>query len=556
MVNTAIGVFAILFPLQSPRIQESILGQISTFLTSTAAQKDPAQKAALTANIALALLITLKVANGEASSPATNIQSATVEKTLQDMLHTFVTDPDESIRKLAAEALGRLCSICGNDLIAREVSQLIDLIVANREPHARAGCALALSCIHSQLGGMAAGFHLKNILGILMSLTADPHPVVHFWALESLGKVIDSAGLTFYGYVSSTIGLLGQLYVLDSHNVEAPSQASSNLEMDLATTAANARCIDSIINVLGPDLQDMAKPRGMMLTMIRQLQAEQDSLILVESARCLEHLSMYAPGHMEFQAYVQGLQADLDSTSPEVRAVSVDGLANLMRRDTEDIIRTANPRLEEKLWDVLDQNPGNLSVKGIFTNWLHQTGLSDTAGWVRRCNDILTKSKSHMDITPAATQTKVTAVPDIQDDEVAGFAADTGAKEGNTTASTSSQELMRWQVRLFVMDLLNELLVMITKDVTVNDDTPSLAALQARIADVVRMAFSASTAGVIGLRVRGLHIIDQVLKVSGQQLQLSLMKRLTKISFLAEHPILIFQKPCCWSNIKHRSAQL
>lgn len=514
VVNSAIGVFALLFPLQSPRIQESILGQISTFLTSTAAQKDPVQKAALTANIALALMITLKVTNGEGPSPAMNIQSATAEKTLQEMLHTFITNPDESIRKVAAEALGRLCSICGTDLITREVNQLIDLIVANREPHARAGCALALSSIHSQLGGMAAGFHLKNILGILMSLTADPHPVVHFWALESLGKIIDSAGLTFSGYVSSTIGLLGQLYVLDSHNVEGPSQASSNLELDLATTAVNARCMDSIINVLGPDLQDMAKPRGMMLTMIRQLQTEQDSLVLVESARCLEHLSMYAPGHMEFQAYVQGLQSDLDSTSPEVRAVSVDGLANLMRRDTEDIIRTANPKLEEKLWDILDQNPEDPSVKGIFTNWLEQTGLSDTAGWIRRCNDILTKSKSHMEITPAASKAVVTAVPDIQDDEVAGFAADVGTKEEDTAASTSSQELMRWQVRMFVMDLLNELMVMITKDVAVNDQTPALTALQARIADVVRMAFSASTAGVVGLRVRGLHIIDQVLKVS------------------------------------------
>jgi hypothetical protein len=37
--------------------------------------------------------------------------------------------------------------------------------------------------------------------------------------------------------------------------------------------------------------------------------------------------------------------------------------------------------------------------------------------------------------------------------------------------------------------------------------------LQYRVADVVRIAFSASTAGVVQLRIRGLKIIDQVLKV-------------------------------------------
>lgn len=516
VINTAIGIFALVFPLQSPKIQESILEQVSTFLSSMAAQKDPATKAALTANVALAVLIALKVTNGEGKTPACTLQSATAEKTLQQMLHTFILDPDQSIRTIAAEALGRLCSIGGNDLTTREVQELINLIVSNREPHARAGCALALACIHAQLGGMAAGFHLKNILGILMSLAADPHPVVHFWALESLCKVIDSAGLTYSGYVSSTIGLLGQLYVFDSHNAEGPSQASSDLEMDLATTAVNARCINALINVLGPDLQEMAKPRGMMLTLINQLQLEDDYLALVESTRCLGDLSVYAPGHMEFSSYVRRLQRDLDHKSSEVRDIAIQGLANLMRRDTDEIIRTANPGLEEKLWDLLDQDPEQVIVRGIFTNWLTQTGLSDTPGWIQRINSVLTKSKARIDENAPKVAAKKTAGPDLQDEEAAGFASAGGEKEQDEAAApTSTMELMRWQVRLFAMNLLNELLATISKDVAVNDESIALASLQQRVADVVRIAFSASTAGVVGLRVRGMKIIDQVLKLFG-----------------------------------------
>jgi hypothetical protein len=400
-------------------------------------------------------------------------------------------------------------------LTSREINYLIETIVSNTEPHVRSGCALALACIHNSLGGMAASFHLKTILGIFMSLCADPHPLVHFWALESLKRIVDSAGLTFSGYVSSTIGLLGQLYVLDTHNAETGPLASSNLEVELETTAANVCCVDAIINVMGPDLSEMAKPRGMVLTLIRQFQTESDVLVLVESTRCLGNLSMYAPGHMEFEKYVKRLQADLDSPSPEIRNMAIGGLANLMRRDAEDIVRAANPGLEDKLWDVLDQNPAQETIKEIFVNWLSQTGLTDTAGWIQRCNAVLTKAKARVDnATQDEKAAKKAAATDLQDEEVAGFAAGAGTKDEETSAATSSQELMRWQVRLFGMELLNSLLDSVVKESAINEDIPALASLQQRVADVVRVAFSASTANVVGLRILGLHIIDQVLRVS------------------------------------------
>ena len=420
---------------------------------------------------------------------------------------------------MAAEALGRMCSVCGSDFTNNEVKHLIDSIVANRESHARAGLALALSCIHSQLGGMAASFHLKTIVGILMSLAADQHPDVHFWALESLCKVADSAGLTFSGYVSSTIGLLGQLYVFDSHNIESANQGSSNIEMGLDTVAVTARCVDSIINVLGPDLQDMAKPRDMILTLVRQYQSEDDTITLGESTRCLEHLAIYVPGQMEFEAYVRRLQADIDADDAEIRRLAVGGLANLMRRDTGDIVAIANPGLEEQLWNLLDYQTDDTTVKGIFNNWLQQTGLVDTAAWIHRCSTILTKAKARSDNTAATpAPTKQTAGPDLQDEEVAGFAAASGAKEEEVSAPTSSLELMGWQVRLFAMDLLMSLLGMVAKNALVDDESAALASLQHNVADVVKIAFSASTAGVVDLRIRGLRILDLILKVGGTHL--------------------------------------
>lgn len=517
VVNAAIATFALSLPLQSPKVQESMTAQISSFLSSSLLQKDPARKAALSVNIVTALLATLKVSTGETGTSKGNLQSATVEKGLQDLLHVFITDPDQCIRNIAAKALGKLCSNSGNALTNYEVNHLIETVVSNREPHARAGCALALAAIHSQLGGMAAGFHLKNIVGILMSLAADTHPTVHFWALESFAMVADSAGLTFSGYVSSAIGMLGQLHVSDSHNSETGSLPSSNMLMALPTTAAIARGVDSLINVLGPDLQDMMKARDMILTLARQFQLETDVTVLLEALRCLEHLSLYAPGHMEFAQYVRRLQADLDSASSDISTLAANGLFGLMRRDADEIVRTARPGLEERLWDYLNAEPDQRAIRSIFSNWLQQTALTNTAEWIQRCSTILTKSKARSEQPKTAVTAKETAGPDLQDEEVAGFAAAAGdTKEEDTPAATSAQELMRWQVRLFAMDCLAVLLSMVTKHAAVHEETPGEFALQQRVGDVVRIAFSASTASVVALRIVGLRIVDQVLQMFGR----------------------------------------
>ncbi|KAK0823885.1 hypothetical protein LTS02_018413, partial [Friedmanniomyces endolithicus] len=102
------------------------------------------------------------------------------------------------------------------------------------------------------------------------------------------------------------------------------------------------------------------------------------------------------------------------------------------------------------------------------------------------------------------------------DEEVAGFAAGIGSKEDDAQAPTSTQELMRWQVRLFAMGCLHDLIAIISKEAAINDDGPGVEALQQRVADVVRIAFSASTAGVAALRVVGMRIIDQILKLFGR----------------------------------------
>lgn len=428
------------------------------------------------------------------------------------------------------EALGRLCDNSGTTFTGTQINWLVDTIVENREPNARAGCAAALGCIHSQVGGMAAGLHLKTIVGVLMSLCNDPHPVVHFWALGGLERVADSAGLTFSPFVSSSLGMLAQLYNSDTHNEEAATLPTSNIEMSFLTPVVISRCVDALINVLGPDLQDIAKTRNLILTLLRQFQLEDNPALVTESSKCLDHLSLYAPGYVDFSGYVKRLQSELSARNPLMRDVAIKALNNLMKRDAPSVIRTATPTIEEEIWLAFDDTPDNMVLKGMIRDWLQHTAVAETELWIQRCQNVLSKTRAKEEPPPTAQPKSAPA--DIPDDEVAGFAsAVSGAAPAESANETvAGQELLKWQTRDFAMNCLSELLDIVQQAILPDQTIPAEQALQQKVGEIVKMAFSASTANVIELRVWGLKIIDQVLKVCSSPLVFQILSQRSDVA--------------------------
>lgn len=85
VVNSAIDLFTILLPMQPPKVQESILEQLATFLASKHLDRDPGRKAAITVNVAVAILGALKLAmDGQIQSA--NLSTPGVLKIIQEIL--------------------------------------------------------------------------------------------------------------------------------------------------------------------------------------------------------------------------------------------------------------------------------------------------------------------------------------------------------------------------------------------------------------------------------------------------------------------------------------
>lgn len=91
VVNSAIDLFTILLPMQQPKVQESILEQLATFLASKSLDRDPGRKAAITVNVAVAILGALKLTM-DGQIPSTSLSSPSVLKIMQEILRVRSLD--------------------------------------------------------------------------------------------------------------------------------------------------------------------------------------------------------------------------------------------------------------------------------------------------------------------------------------------------------------------------------------------------------------------------------------------------------------------------------
>ena len=85
VVNSAIDLFTLLLPLQQSKVQESILEQLATFLASKGLERDPGRKAAITVNVAIAILGALKLTM-DGKIPSVNLSTPGVLKIIQEIL--------------------------------------------------------------------------------------------------------------------------------------------------------------------------------------------------------------------------------------------------------------------------------------------------------------------------------------------------------------------------------------------------------------------------------------------------------------------------------------
>ena len=413
------------------------------------------------------------------------------------------------LRSAASEGLARLCSLESSAFLSAQIQTCVAYIVGNTDPDGRAGCAQAFADIYRYVGTLAAGPALKMVVDVLLSLCADPHPVVHFWALRSLSTVIYTAGLDYSPFVNSTIVMLVQIYSLDSHEPEGGSSNLTAIKGHLPVYEALCQVIVALSGVFDPDKTGSFSTLSILLALIRQLMAEVDMAVIVAASRSLQQLLIVVPSVVPLHFLVPVLNHQLASDFLPLRSAAINSVYQLVQRDVQIVSTLGGNKFVDSLFSILDEDPLVDGVRQTIDSWMAQTANNNPCAWVDICHRIMHKGKQ------LKIKSLVQNVNDpMEDEEAVGL--------GMSELDAPPQSAARWRTQLYALQCLRSLLKLVGGSSVIEHLQPSKAKalalsprslLYSRLADLVKIAFLASTAGTMEIRLEGLSLLRQVVEV-------------------------------------------
>ncbi|KAI9021950.1 armadillo-type protein [Hyaloraphidium curvatum] len=527
-VDAAIDAFGQLFVAVGSSVQEKILEDLlRTVKRSAKGPVDPM------VNALGGVFSALK----HAVARQGNVVTGRVPELLRELVFMGLFHDHSSIRALASESIGRLAQVVNSSSFTSSLTQqLVQAIVDVREPNTRAGAALGLGSIQCYGGSLSGIPQLKTGFGILQSLAMDAHPTVHTWALVGILLMVEGSGLMFGSNVQATLDLIYKVLCSDGHHLGAAGNAEGNEYIGPIL----GRILSATLNVIGPELADKSKAvRDMCFAQYEEMRYQSDPFIAVEALKCAQQFMLFDPTHLDTASLVPYMQAllaqDVRSQVRVLRKACVTCLYQMAKRNPERLLLQADS-LEEQLFGLLDTEGEAMvrdEIKDVLRELVRFSATKAPSRWIDLCKRILSASTAAAAVAPAADAVQASSNADAGDDDSSMLDAQTGETGTSTvhaapTIAAAIMLLPRWRTHIFAMACIRQLL----HEVVASGQREHVDLLVARsrdeehgkrsdffiyrMADVIRIAFSAATAPVQDLRLSGLDLLQDVLESFGQ----------------------------------------
>lgn len=428
---------------------------------------------------------------------------------------------DSRLMIAACECLGRLARANGSTTFVNDLIQvLINLVIENRDPIVRSGACLALGSVISFVGGITASSQLRQCVEIFHSLASDAHPEVHSWALYALDLTIEGSGLMYSQYVNSSLSLLTNLLMEESHEITAPAANSANCDSNILVYPILGKLLNSLILVLGPELQDSIQTREISFSLFELFKSDGDPFVVAEAIKNFQSFILFAPKFIDIPALTPFLQNQLVFEAQKghtiIRAAAITSLYQLCLRDPGAVLKSATSyNLEGQLFSLIDleSDPAIRStIKDILQSLMQHTVPTNPSIWIDLCRGVLLKSGPEFQFSPTQSEA------DVLDDE---------APIGATPLELKKQIaiLPRWRTQIFAMDCISSVIELVLKrklheDLDLksarkmrSEQGNSVDLLVLRLPDLIGLAFSLATGSVSFLKLSGLNLMHKLMAV-------------------------------------------
>lgn len=526
LVDCSIQLFSLYFPLQEAPNQSALLQQMINNLRSNKLDKNPGRRMAILINCLGGILGTLRWIERMGTKKGIDLGVASL---MREIIKEGLLSPDALLRRISAEALGKLTNLAGNIFMNSQIQFLVNQVVSSIEPNARAGCALGFGEIYSNVGALASGSqNLKIIVEVLLSLSGDPHPLVHYYALQALAQVIGSASLSYAPFTNPTLGMITKLYLSESHEPEGGSFGSVNLRGNLPAYQVMCQVLNELIGVMGPELIESEKVKNLILLLLKEFLQETDEGIKVEAIKAIQRFLIFAPAtpSLDLNFWVTTLRTQINSSREALKIAAVNGVYQLVQRDALMMSKLGGDELVSELFGLLDDDPGIGGVRDTIISWLRQTGDGNPSGWIDLCQRIMSRSNAAQS---ASIEMGVTTIEgggiSFTDEESQGLGLEKEGEGDRNRFGVGGKKLRttsRWRTQLFALQCLHEIFLTVLKSGRREHFDIARARglrigrrglLISRVPDLIKMAFTASTAQVMEIRLEGLVVLRDVIEV-------------------------------------------
>ncbi|KAJ3126396.1 hypothetical protein HK100_010272 [Physocladia obscura] len=404
---------------------------------------------------------------------------------------------------------------------------LVDRIVNNREPDSRAGCSLALGCIHSNVGSMAVGAHLTTTVGLLHSLVSDIHPLVHTWALFSLCLTIESASLSFGSFVNSTLTIVIKLAMSDSHDFSFNISGNS-MDNNTCVYPLFGKILYALLGVLGPELATgSARTRELCFSLFEAFKHDKDRYVVAEAIRCIQQFIMFAPKHVDMPSLLPFLQDQISNRENVqlIKKSAVQCLYQLSQRDSGLVLEVSS-QLEEQCFSLLDTEVDEnvrAELRDILNNLMKHVAVDNPSRWIDLCKNILARGGANGSSKASAG---ASATRNDDDDDEGGSAFNKQAPKASLEIEKKKNVVLipRWRTQSFCISCIRTLVRLILEsgiqehlDLVLARQTRAETApeesdfLSFRLADIVAISFNSATMPVKDLQIQGLRLLQDIL---------------------------------------------
>lgn len=528
LVDLSIELFALVFPSLSYKIQFSLLEQLKAVVTTKTI--DPMRKRALLVNLA----VTLHTLFSSLHKRHHHLDESLVQLSL-DIIEGVEVQNEHAVAILA-EAAGFACLQLSKAKTEEYIASRIGRIVDTVNPLRRGFILLAVSKVYQQTH---VGF--ADVYNVAYQLLKDSHPVMAFYALESIATLLEDATAK-QSLVKDILLTIHQNFIFGFYGADLSDSQFINIRFTHKLSVKVLDLLKICITSLGPSIKEFDEL--VKLKVFHILYAYSLGFDCVDQIECISTLKKlniilqellifdgsFVPMFTSwFRSVVEFVVVhNMKLGIGSIRPLYLDSNLVFPFTTENELGQTAFLSLVEMTkmgivtldaltlnlaWIAMELSPFS-AVKELLAFWVdsnvEQNWFSRLSGLFRISSRKLVgnflEQNFEQKMLPILQREKkksaMNNTVDFKDEEVENIVAVGGVVD-------EKNQPVSWEFKLLIYTLLIKVIS------AAENNSTLLESLKSKIQEIIRLSFLGTTTPILSIRLKGIQLLDKTLSLVG-----------------------------------------